>query len=295
MGMVISAAMQREAEQDPTGEGISRTELDSHANMAVAGRGAYILAETGKDVEVSAFTPEHEPMKYKVVDVAIQYDDPYDQRTYAFVIRNALHVPAMTNNLIPPFMIREAGIRINDIPKIHVKEPTEDDHAIIFSETGLRVPMLLWGTFSYFPSSKPSVEFLQDTEDIYVITPNVWNPHSDAYAYNEESMLDWQGYMKEPKDRSKRIVLEDIEEDPIMVSSLALSEIEQKAINSRFNIGDDQVIEENKESALYQLMEEQANISDFKMSIGATLVSNMMYLDDDGYETEETIDHPDSD
>ena len=35
----------------------SRTELDSHANMAVIGRHAYILAETGKMVEVNPFTP----------------------------------------------------------------------------------------------------------------------------------------------------------------------------------------------------------------------------------------------
>ena len=100
--------------------------------------------------------------------------------------------------------------------------------------------------------------------------------------------------MKEPKDRSKRIVLEDIEDDPYMVSSLALSEAEQKMIDSRFNIDDNQVIEEDRESAHYQLMEEPANNSDFKISIGATLVSNMMYLDDDEYEPEETNDIPDS-
>ena len=108
-------------------------------------------------------------------------------------------------------------------------------------------------------------------------------------------MLDWQGYMKDPKDRSRRIVLEEIEEDPYMVSSLVLSEIEQKAINSCFNIDDDQVIEENRESALHQLMEEQATISDFKISIGATVVSRMEYLDDVGYVTEESSTYSDTD
>ena len=72
MGLVIASAIQREAEQEPVGDGISRTELDSHANMAVVGRNAYILAETEKDVEVSPFTPDYDPKTYKVVDAAIQ-------------------------------------------------------------------------------------------------------------------------------------------------------------------------------------------------------------------------------
>ena len=38
---------------------VSRTELDSHANMPVIGRHAYVLAETGKTVDVSPFTPDY--------------------------------------------------------------------------------------------------------------------------------------------------------------------------------------------------------------------------------------------
>ena len=36
----------------------SRTELDSHANMPVVRKHAYIIAETGKKVDVSPFTPD---------------------------------------------------------------------------------------------------------------------------------------------------------------------------------------------------------------------------------------------
>ena len=39
------------------GHGHLRTELDSHANMPVAGQHAYILAESGKYVDVNPFTP----------------------------------------------------------------------------------------------------------------------------------------------------------------------------------------------------------------------------------------------
>ena len=37
-------------------------ELDSHANMPVVGKHAYIIAKTGKKVDVSPFTPDYQPL-----------------------------------------------------------------------------------------------------------------------------------------------------------------------------------------------------------------------------------------
>jgi hypothetical protein len=39
-------------------------------------------------------------------------------------------VPAMEQNLIPPFVMREAGIVVNDTPKIHMKNPTIEAHSL---------------------------------------------------------------------------------------------------------------------------------------------------------------------
>ena len=41
----------------------SRTELDSHANMPVTGRNAYILSKIGETVDVAPFTPDYKPMR----------------------------------------------------------------------------------------------------------------------------------------------------------------------------------------------------------------------------------------
>ena len=90
-------------------------------------------------------------MQGPIVDAAVQYDCPYDGQTYILVIRNALHVPSMRNNLLPPFILREAGVRVQDTPKIQVNDPTVEDHSIYFPETGLRIPLSLWGMFSYLP------------------------------------------------------------------------------------------------------------------------------------------------
>ena len=49
-----------------------------------------------------------------IVDAALQYDSPYDGKSYILVVTNALHVCSMCNNLPPPFMLQEAGITVND-------------------------------------------------------------------------------------------------------------------------------------------------------------------------------------
>ena len=221
----------------------SRTELDSHANMPVVGKHAYIIAETGKKVDVSPFTPDYKPLTVPLVDATVKYDNPYDGKTYILVLRNALYVPLMDHNLIPPFMLREMGVTVNDVPKIHKEDPTVDDHAITFAETGFRIPLSLWGIFSYFPTSKPTHDDLLNPNEVYILSPATWNPHSDVYSVNKESMLDWEGNMQPKKDRQHRIVLDDVEDNVTMVASLSITPLEQEAIDMH-------LIEDDKRSII---------------------------------------------
>ena len=132
--------------------GGTRMELDSHANMAIVGKYVYVLNETGDTVEVNPFTPDYKAITAKVVDAAIRYDCPYKGQSYILIIWNVINVPSMENNLIPPFLLREAGIIVNDKAKIHVADPTVDNHAIVFPTTGFRIRLMLWGVFSFFSS-----------------------------------------------------------------------------------------------------------------------------------------------
>ena len=70
----------------------------------------YIISDTGKIADVSPFMPDYKSMEIPIVDAAIQYEDPYDGKEYILVIRNALYVPSMKNNLPPPFILCQAGI-----------------------------------------------------------------------------------------------------------------------------------------------------------------------------------------
>ena len=144
--------------------------------MPVIGRHAFILAESGTTVDVAPFTPDYKPISVTVVDAALQYDCPFSGEEYILVVRNALYVPSMSNNLIPPFMLREAGLEVREVPKIQVANPTEADHAITFPETGFRIPLFLWGIFSYFPTTKPTHKSLEEPSNVYMLTPTTWNP-----------------------------------------------------------------------------------------------------------------------
>jgi hypothetical protein len=142
----------------------------------------------------------------------------------------------MEHNLVPPFLLREAGLKVNDIPKIHVKDPDVSHHLIYFDDADLRIPLGLWGVFFYFPSRRPTTKELQsDDNEVLLLTPNgSWDPHSDVYAHNEENMTDWQGNISEPAQRPQ-ILLEAVPEDTAMAASLCISSGETQKLDSLFD------------------------------------------------------------
>ena len=249
-------------------------ELDSHANMPVVGKHAYIIAETGKKVDVSPFTPDYKPLTVPLVDATVRYNNPYNEKSYILVQWTALYVPSMDNNLIPPFMLREMGVTVNDAPKIHNEDPTVDDHAITFVEMGFRIPLSLWGIFSYFLTSKPTHDDLLNPNEVYILSSATWNPHSDAYSTNEEFMLDWEGNMQPKKDCQHWIVLDDVEDDIYMVASLLITPLEQETIDAHL-VEDDEHYDGMR---ILTIPRSADNISSTLGSISNTLVDQDLSL-----------------
>jgi hypothetical protein len=81
------------------------------------GRHAYIILDTGQITVVSPFTADYNSMQAPFMDAIVQYDCAYNRQSYILVIQNAQHVPSMRNNLLPPFLLREAGMRVQDTAK----------------------------------------------------------------------------------------------------------------------------------------------------------------------------------
>jgi hypothetical protein len=254
----------------------SRTDLDSHANMCVAGKYAFVLADSGTTATVRAFSPDMDAIETSIVDCAFRYDCTYTNKTYILVAHNALYVPTMDHNLIPPFLLREAGLIVNETPKIHVPDPDISDHSIYFEQAKLRIPLALWGIFSYFPTQRPTVKDLQsDYNEVLLITPDgPWNPNTDVYARNEENMLDHLGNITEPAHRP-RILLDDIQEDYAMAASLCISSLEALHLDTLFEncsiIGDDNNdIHTPMSDGLSDALCERSLSGQFRSSIGAT-------------------------
>jgi hypothetical protein len=272
--------------------------------MPVIGKHALILSHTGRVADVNPFTPDYESMRVPIVHAALKYECPYTGGTSILVVRNALHVPNMENNLIPPFMMREVGLQVRDTPKIHVKDPMEDDHAIVCYETGLRIPLSLWGVFSYFPTSKPTVDEANDSENIYLLTPTNWDPHCDSFARNEEQMLDWEGNVVDKKDRVK-FMLSDIEISSSTLLQSQISSVESNVINQI--LADDDlersistmtsyhevpraanevasILTEISpildDKTLCELMHKRADLGRYQSAIGSTNASSSQYLFD---------------
>jgi hypothetical protein len=55
-------------------------------------------------------------MEDPLVEAAVRFNR--DRRVYILLIRNALYVPSLDHNLLPPFMMREVGVIVKDTPKI---------------------------------------------------------------------------------------------------------------------------------------------------------------------------------
>ena len=90
--------------------------------------------------------------KLEIGDVAIVYDNPITLVTYLLVMRNAFLIPSMSHNLLPPSLIREASLFLDETPKFQSTDLSKDNHTIYDQEIGMRIHLQLNGTFSYFPT-----------------------------------------------------------------------------------------------------------------------------------------------
>ena len=97
------------------------------------------------------------------------YDCTYSGLTYMRVARNTLSVPLMDHNLFPAFILREAGLIVNETAKIHCDDPSIENHSIFDEESGLRIPLSLNGIFSLFKTRAPSEKEIEEIENYQTI------------------------------------------------------------------------------------------------------------------------------
>ncbi len=178
----------------------STTELDSHANMVVVGRQASIISESWIHAKVKPFSNDCGTLeRIPIINAAIGYDCLTTSKTYILIVRNALYVKSMEHNLIPPFVMREAGLQVNDVPRIHCgTNITQDLHCIVANgETHLRIPLRLHGIFSFFPSQALEPSEIENCEEMECVclTPEGrdWDPNTSSWDDEEAKFLNHSG------------------------------------------------------------------------------------------------------
>ena len=288
----------------------STTELDSHANMIVLGEQATIINRSGKYAEVRAFSNECSTLeKVPIVDAVIAYECPYTMKVYLLIARNALHIPSMQHNLIPPFIMREAGLVVNDVPRIHCGEDvTRESHSIIDEESGFRIPLRLRGIFSCFDTRKVTPDEIDNCNsmDAIYLSPDspTWEPHSEVYSTNEDTFLDDQGEMVYPRQYKKRKLVHDEDVKDAEVYEITASGDDWEAaidavlatnediLGDEFDVNDVAFDQDDPiraqvadltgvldEDILSKAFEEHRRDSQFAMAAGCTLVGDMQSCD----------------
>ena len=257
-----------------------RSELDSHANMIVVGKECFVFESTGKTCNVEPFDKTLGiAQNIPIVDAAIAYDCPYTHETYILIIRNALHIESMSHNLIPPFIMREGGVIVNDIPKVHCESPSIEDHCISFKDIDLRIPLQLNGVFSYFNSRKPLPNELYDKDKVF-ITPDAseWNPHCPSYSHNESVMTNYEGEITSPSAHTK--IQKELTFDPDEIFELASVQTSDfdtavdSAIISSFKAETQDTSRYDTDAAFASCLNAKVEEAKFGATIGSTTTSD---------------------
>ena len=165
-----------------------------------------IIAKSGNFADVTPFSANLPVLQMvEIGDAMMAYDNPVTFTTYSLVMRNALLIPSMDHKLIPLFLLREAGLILDETPKHQLESPTIDNHLIVDEESGMRVHLQLNRIFSFFPTRNliPYEVEHWNTYPIVFLTPDgdSWDPNSTHYTEQEASMLDSSGLIAVHKER----------------------------------------------------------------------------------------------
>ena len=158
----------------------------------------------------------------------------------------------MDDNLVPPFILREAGLDVRDKPNIHcpIDELIEEDHTIQDKDSGLLIPLRLRSTFSIFKTQKSTEEELDGSGIPVMLTPNAseWMPYCTSYAENEDALINKKGELRPPQYVYKSLVTDDDfpNIDSVLSMKIDIDRSDDQAVISAFDSQNVDFTEENK-------------------------------------------------
>ena len=176
-------------------EDSSILELDIHGDSPVVGSKGLIIRTHDRKVRVNGFTPALRSKTVDVVDAEIAYEFDFTGKLLIMIIRNGLHIKEIKHNLLSQFIIRLAGLEVNEQPKFMTRNPTTKHHLVYFKENEIILLLAIKGIVSFLPTRNPNQEEYLNIGTRLELTPifTEWDPHNPSYGIGENFMLDHDG------------------------------------------------------------------------------------------------------
>ena len=91
------------------------TQLGYHTNMVV------VVKQTCIRQRPDIFKLFFKDKKVPIIYSALVYHCKRTMTTYLLMTRNVIYITSIKNNIIPPFIMRESGILVNDVARIYCR------------------------------------------------------------------------------------------------------------------------------------------------------------------------------
>ena len=173
--------------------------MDSNCDTCAFGQGVFVVSDTGATISVNPFMESLGSVPdVKIITAALAYDDPEEWHSYILFYHQSLYIPSMKCHLLNPNQMRANDVTVNDTPLVLLPSElrTKESHSILAhtqTYTELHIPLQLEGVTSYFPTRKPTLAEVQDTDcnnctHVHMTAPSAWEPQDTTLAENEASL-----------------------------------------------------------------------------------------------------------
>ena len=91
----------------------TKVELDSYADMCVAGNNCSVICDHNRPVNIYSYDPRDGHRSAKTVDVAVGYHDPLSGQRFILMIKGAICIDGLVNHFLCPMQCSLNGVQIS--------------------------------------------------------------------------------------------------------------------------------------------------------------------------------------
>ena len=151
------------------------------------GGGVLNLYDYNCPVNIQGYDPSLGARQYRTISGSLAHVNPFTGLKYHLIVHQAIHMPDFDHYLLCLMQCRANGVFINECPRMHCREPTQDSYAIVvMDENGASVvlPFFLRGVTLYLPFmplTRDEFEHHGCTQIEITSLDLTWYPSTDIY------------------------------------------------------------------------------------------------------------------